>query len=191
MRHILSTLEINHLNQSNVNGTNFLSVSGPDGDNESSPSSHQPGEQIPACPANHSKIFIVHGHDNVKYELKNYLQNTLKCPEPIILSEVSQPGLTIIENFEQVADDAALVFVLVTPDDPQADSSLRARQNVIFELGYFLGKLGRKSGRVIILKKGAVEIPTDIQGILYIDIDHGIMAAGEHIRKAISNISPC
>lgn len=135
------------------------------------------------------KIFIVHGHDEVsKYELKNYLQNTLKLPEPVILSEVPGQGRTIMECFEEETEKAGIIFVLLTPDDFTDDHLARARQNVIFELGYFIGRLGRKSGRVIVLEKGDVEIPSDLSGILYIRIDHGIKAAGEDIRKAIEAV---
>ena len=135
------------------------------------------------------KIFIVHGHDEVsKYKLKDYLQNTLHYPEPVILSEVASCGRTIIESFEEETENAGLVFILLTPDDFMSDSSMRARQNVIFELGYFIGKLGRKSGRVILLLKGMVDITSDLNGILYIHIDNGIQEAGEEIRKAIEAI---
>lgn len=134
------------------------------------------------------KIFIVHGHDNVaKLELKNYIQNTLKLGEPIILAEKASIGLTIIEKFEKYASSCNLVFVLLTPDDVYG-SERRARQNVIFEMGYFLGKLGRKSGRVILLYKGNLDIPNDISGLIYINIDNGIEAAGEEIRREISAI---
>lgn len=134
------------------------------------------------------KIFIVHGHDRlVRMELKNYLQNKLKLPEPVILEENMSAGLTIVENFEKYASEAGLVFVLLTPDDFTGDS-VRARQNVILELGYFMGKLGRKSGRIIILCKGDVEIPSDLSGILYIRIDNGILAAGELIREALDRL---
>lgn len=132
------------------------------------------------------KIFIVHGHDEVSmYKLKNYLQNTLHYPEPVILSEVAGCGRTIIESFEEETENVGLVFVLLTPDDFMSDTSVRARQNVIFELGYFMGKLGRKSGRVIVLLKGDVDIPSDLSGILYIHVDNDIQEAGEKIRKAI------
>ncbi|MDE7333511.1 MAG: nucleotide-binding protein [Lachnospiraceae bacterium] len=135
------------------------------------------------------KIFIVHGHDEVsKYKLKDYLQNTLHYPEPVILSEVASCGRTIIESFEEETENAGLVFVLLTPDDFMSDTSMRARQNVIFELGYFIGRFGRKSGRVIVLLKGIVDIPSDLSGILYIHIDNGIQEAGEEIRKAINAI---
>lgn len=139
--------------------------------------------------------FIVHGHADVpKLELKNYIQNTLKLPEPIILHEQANLGRTIIEKFEDYAAASPLVFVLLTPDDLGADAATpndtkrRARQNVIFEMGYFLGTLGRESGRVLLLHKGPLELPSDISGLVYIDIANGIEAAGEAIRKEISHV---
>ncbi len=132
------------------------------------------------------RIFIVHGHDgNERYVLKDYLQNTLKYPEPVILSDTASRGRTIIECFEDETEHVGLVFVLATPDNSVNENSRKVRQNVIFELGYCMGKLGRKSGRVIVLQKGDVDIPSDLRGILYINIDNGIAAAGEQIRKAI------
>lgn len=137
---------------------------------------------------NNMKVFIVHGHENeTKLELKNYVQNTLKLGEPIILAEKASGGLTIIEKFEKYASGCNLVFVLLTPDDVYGTEK-RARQNVIFEMGYFLGKLGRKSGRVILLYKGDLDIPNDISGLIYINIDNGVEAAGEEIRREISTI---
>lgn len=141
------------------------------------------------------KCFIVHGHDDVKrLELKNYLQNTIGLMEPIILSEKASLGYTIIEKFEKYAGLANVVFVLLTPDDVVVEPSdpeakkMRARQNVIFELGYFLGKIGRKNGRVILLHSGPLELPTDIAGIVYIDISKGVPEAGEIIRRELEAI---
>lgn len=136
------------------------------------------------------KTFIVHGHDSeAKLSLKNYIQNTLKMDEPIILAEKASGGLTIIEKFEKYSENCNLVFVLLTPDDLYTqDGKSRARQNVILELGYFLGKLGRKSGRVILLYKGNLELPNDISGLVYINIDNGIEASGEEIRREINSI---
>ena len=140
------------------------------------------------------KSFIVHGHDDTsKLELKNYLQNVLKMPEPIILHEQPTMGRTIIEKFEAHSSNTDVVFVLLTPDDVGAVAQesnkmkRRARQNVIFEMVYFLGKMQRGSGRVILLHKGDIELPSDISGIIYIDITNGISAAGEDIRREISD----
>jgi predicted nucleotide-binding protein len=141
------------------------------------------------------QAFIVHGHnETVKLALKNYLQNTVNFPEPIILHEQPNVGRTIIEKFEDYAALSSLVFVLLTPDDIAAngddpdDFKRRARQNVIFEMGYFLGMLGRKSGRVLLLYHPPLELPSDLSGIVYIDISQGIEAVGEKIRREVQNV---
>lgn len=138
--------------------------------------------------------FIVHGHNEiVKLSLKNYLQNTLNYPEPIILHEQPNFGRTLIEKFEETSADSSIVFVLLTPDDivvakeGSNDERRRARQNVIFEMGYFLGALGRRSGRVILLYCGPLELPSDLSGVTYIDISNGIESAGEEIRREVDN----
>ena len=140
-------------------------------------------------------VFIVHGQDDqTKFQLKNYLQNTLKFPEPTILHEQPSLGKTIIEKFEHYAARADVVFVLLTPDDLIADpearneAKRRARQNVIFEMGFFLGKLQRTSGRVILLYKGKLELPSDISGLIYVDIGNGIESAGEIIRRELQDV---
>ena len=87
------------------------------------------------------KTFIVHGHDReLLFDLKDYLQNTLGLPEPVVLEQKPDGGRTIIEKFEEHAGEVDVAFVLMTPDDVGAGGTLgRARQNVLFELGYFLG----------------------------------------------------
>jgi len=139
--------------------------------------------------------FIAHGHDEkTVLELKNFLQNCLGFPEPVILRERPSLGKTLIEKLEGLAAYSHLAFVLLTPDDPPAgaddsnDGKRRARQNVIFELGYFLGLFGRESGRVFLLYKGPLELPTDLAGVVYIDISSGIDAAGENIRKELAHV---
>jgi predicted nucleotide-binding protein len=119
------------------------------------------------------KIFIVHGHDD---ELKETIARFIEKLDliPIILHEQANAGLTIIEKFEKYSD-VPYSIILMTPDDVgniKEDSStlnFRARQNVIFELGYFYGKLDRKNVCAII--KGDVERPSDNDGIIYIGYD--------------------
>lgn len=137
------------------------------------------------------RAFIVHGHDEVAlFQLKNYLQNVLGWQEPIVLREQANCGRTLIEKFEDFSTRVDCVFVLLTPDDPilakDTNQSRRSRQNVIFELGFFYGQFGRQSGRVIVLYKGPNELPSDIQGISWIAIDRGVEAAGEEIRREVS-----
>lgn len=119
-------------------------------------------------------MFIVHGHDNEAKETSARFLERLGL-QPVILHEQANAGRTIIEKFESYSDDIAFAVVLLTPDDVGAvatDASNlkpRARQNVIMELGYFMGRLSRL--RVCALYKGGVELPSDYQGVLYIEMD--------------------
>ncbi len=119
------------------------------------------------------KVFVVHGHDDAAmHGLARFLEEL--GLEAIILKEQPDQGRTIIEKFEDSATDVGFAVVLLTPDDlggsVKSDTpNARARQNVIFELGFFAGKLGR--GRVCLLRKGQVEIPSDLYGVIYTDMD--------------------
>lgn len=137
------------------------------------------------------RAFIVHGHDEkTLLELKDYIQNSLKWQKPIVLRDEPSSGKTIIEKFEDFASSVDYVFVLMTPDDViQDDKKIdkrRSRQNVIFEMGFFYGQFGRKSGKVIVLYEGPLELPSDIVGIIWVDISKGIKAAGEDIRRELN-----
>ena len=120
-----------------------------------------------------NQVFIVHGSDDgAKDAVARFL--TRLGLEPIVLHEQPNQGRTIIEKFEQYAK-VGFAVVLLTPDDSCADthqpgsSRPRPRQNVILELGFFLGNLGRD--RTCALRKGDVELPSDYSGILYISMD--------------------
>ena len=120
------------------------------------------------------KVFIVHGHDReAKAAVARFMERL--GLEAIILDEQASEGLTIIEKFEKHAKSVDFAIVLMTPDDVGApiekknDLKLRARQNVIFELGYFFHALGRK--RVCALYKEGVELPSDIYGVVYVLMD--------------------
>jgi predicted nucleotide-binding protein len=120
------------------------------------------------------KIFIVHGHNDAsKHELARILEKL--GLEPIILHEQPNGGKTLIEKIEDNTSDVGFAFILLTPDDKcesnrRTDS--RARQNVILELGYFMGKLGR--ARTCCLYKKGVKLPSDIHGIVYLEFEHNL-----------------
>ena len=117
----------------------------------------------------------MHGHDDeAKVTVARFLENLgIKAT---ILHEQANRGQTIPEKFEEHAADAGFAIILLTPDDvgasqdETADLKPRARQNVVLELGYFWGKLGR--GRMCVLYKEGVELPSDIHGILYVLLDN-------------------
>jgi predicted nucleotide-binding protein len=129
--------------------------------------------RIPERKSSSRDVFVVHGHDESAREtLARFIEKLgLRA---VILQEQPKGGRTIIEQLEEYSD-VGFAIVLMTLDDigvsvgETEESKLRARQNVIFEFGYFLGKLERN--KVRILRKGDVEIPSDLQGVLYIPMD--------------------
>lgn len=136
------------------------------------------------------RVFIVHGHDDESIrDLNRYVMSDLGFPKPTILKHEPSINHTVIEKLERYVNRLDLVFVLLTPDDEhiQEDGTRvwRARQNVVFELGYFIGALGRNTGRVIILYRGPVELPSDIAGIICIDISNGLKASSTEICREL------
>jgi hypothetical protein len=118
-------------------------------------------------------IFIIHGHDHgTKDSVVLFL--TRLGLNPIVLHEQANRGRSVIEKFEDYAS-VTYAVALLTPDDvgeakAKADKLRpRPRQNVLFEFGYFIGKLGRT--HVCGLMKGDVEIPSDYSGVLLISLD--------------------
>ena len=124
-----------------------------------------------------TRVFVVHGRDEgTKHTVARFLENNRL--RPVILGEQPDEGLTIIEKFEKHAQNVGFAVILLTPDDVGAlqgeENNLkpRARQNVILELGYFIGRLGRN--RVCALLRGDLEKPSDYHGVIYIPMDdHG------------------
>lgn len=137
------------------------------------------------------KVFVVHGHDEVaKTNLEVFLrENGL---EPIVLHRQADEGLTIIEKFEKHSD-VGYAFILLTPDEvsylkkdeglpnEERRTEFRARQNVIFEFGYFVGKLSR--ARVCCLYTGGVRVPSDLSGFIYKEYNKNIEEVGYSIIK--------
>lgn len=136
---------------------------------------------------NYRSVFIVHGQNEAKkLELHQFLTELGLLP--IILHEQSNQGNTIIEKFERDAPQCAFAFVLMTRDDKARAANAtaakwRARQNVILELGWFMAKLGRK--RVIILDQGELEIPSDIQGVVYFKFNKSVREVSDGILKEL------
>lgn len=137
------------------------------------------------------KVFVVHGRDDVaKTSLEVFLHEI--GLEPIVLHRQADEGMTIIEKFEKHSD-VDYAFILLTPDeiaylseeeskpDNDRQKELRARPNVIFEFGYFVGKLGRS--RVCCLYTGNVSLPSDVSGMIYKKYENSIEEAAYSIIK--------
>lgn len=124
---------------------------------------------------NKRKVFIVHGRDNeAKQEVSRFIEKI--GLEAIILHEQASSGMTIIEKIEHYSNDADFALVLYTACDhgrgvheSKIPPKNRARQNVVFEHGYLMAKLGREN--VCSLVKGDIETPNDISGVVYVSLD--------------------
>lgn len=120
------------------------------------------------------KVFLVHGRDSeAKNEVARFLDRI--GLEAIILHERPNVGRHLLTKFQEEAGDVGFAVVLITPDDtcsgPGEPQRSRPRQNVVFELGFFIGKFG--AARVAALVKGEVEKPSDFDGVGYITMDQG------------------
>jgi predicted nucleotide-binding protein len=121
------------------------------------------------------KVFVVHGRDNeAKQEVSRHIESL--GIEVIILHEKASSGMTIIEKIEHYSDDADFAIILYTACDhgrgiheKNVHPKNRARQNVVFEHGYLMAKLGREN--VCALVKGEIETPNDISGVVYVPLD--------------------
>jgi predicted nucleotide-binding protein len=121
------------------------------------------------------KVFVVHGRDNeAKQEVSRHIESL--GIEVIILHEQASSGMTIIEKIEHYSNEADFALVLYTACDlgrciteKKVHPKNRARQNVVFEHGYLMAKLGRKN--VCALVKGEIETPNDINGVVYVGLD--------------------
>lgn len=115
-----------------------------------------------------NKIFIVHGHNGeLKYSVARVVEK--QGIEVVILSEQANQGRTIIEKFEANSDVCGAICLFTADDVGKAkdapSESPRARQNVVLEAGYFIGKLGRN--HVVVLADSGIEIPSDLSGVVY------------------------
>jgi len=138
---------------------------------ELTPLESEPGPQPTRAGAESRKVFVVHGHDGEAREAVARFLVELDL-KPVILHQQPNQGRTIIEKVEDHGD-VAFAVVLLTPDDvggpKDGEQRPRPRQNVLLELGYFIGRLGR--AHVCALKRGEMELPTDFAGVVWESFD--------------------
>lgn len=138
-----------------------------------------------------NKVFIVHGHDNeTKQEVARFIESI--GLEAIILHEQASRSMTIIEKIEYYSSEVNFSIVLYTPCDKGRGAKEinilardRARQNVVFEHGYLMAKIGREN--VCALVKGEIETPSDISGVVYTSLD----ANGGWKTELIKELKAC
>lgn len=116
------------------------------------------------------RVFIVHGRDDaLRDSVRDYVE--AMGLEPVVLKDEVNEGRVLFEKFIEESDDAGFAIILMTADDygglKGSDSSPRARQNVVFEYGYFVGRLGRKN--VCVIMDSGIDCPTDLSGVVRIN----------------------
>ena len=124
----------------------------------------------PIEPLASRKVFIVHGRDeNAKNEVALFLKKI--GLEDIVLHQRPNRGRNLLSKFQEEAEGSSFAVILMTPDDDGGlaggPQQKRARQNVAFELGFFIGKLG--TPHVAALVVSGVEKPSDFDGICWIE----------------------
>jgi predicted nucleotide-binding protein len=146
------------------------------------------GEQPKQAEEKSDRVFIVHGHDQRAVDQTEILVHRFGLTPTILRNEPNQ-GNTVIEKFE-AHSKVGLAIVLLTPDDvgciaanAPAGLQARARQNVIWEWGYLVAKLGRPN--VICLYKTGVELPSDLHGLVTINISDDVRDSAEEIRREL------
>lgn len=134
-------------------------------------------------------VFIIHGHNEAKWRELSHLLSSEFNAIPIVLSEQANlGGSTIIEKFEKYANECSYAFAIFTPDDTinkDGESFLQARPNVIFELGWFYGKLGRERVCLILQEADNMKIYSDLDGVMQLRFRNSIDELFRPIREEL------
>ena len=149
---------------------------------------------IGALPIRHMRlrslpVMMVHGHDrNAVLEVKDFLRAKYPFIEPVMMALETLGGATLPEKFERLAAEARGAIAVLTPDDIgaalNASPQARARQNVVLEIGWFWGRLGR--GRCLLMSRGPLEMPSDLSGV---DCLEYIRSPREHFHSLMDFVA--
>jgi predicted nucleotide-binding protein/guanylate kinase len=138
------------------------------------------------------KLLIIHGHDFDRYRLTEWLRTALGLTDLLVMQQEFGSGRALPEKFESMAGEAHGAIAVATPDDVgrvvgSAPELLRARQNIWIEIGWIWGRLGRN--KLILLCKGNIEIPSDLQGMEYYRYNDSPLEVTESIRTFIHQLA--
>lgn len=153
--------------------------------------SSQIPEQGTVQPKRANSVFLVHGHNETMLAQVEAFLRKLKL-QPVILKDEPNKGQTIIEKLEFNAD-VGYAIVLLTADDEGKEKGApslgpRARQNAILELGYFMGRLGRR--KVCAICEKSVELPSDYSGVVYIESENWQLPLSKELHSAGLKFDP-
>ncbi|MBB5408589.1 putative nucleotide-binding protein [Paraburkholderia sp. HC6.4b] len=124
------------------------------------------------------RVFISHGRAKDWYEVQSFIERDLKLAT-LELAQEPNKGLTVLGKLEEAANQCDSAVIVMTGDDKDESGQLRARENVMHEIGYFQGKYGL--ARVVVLHEEGVNIPSNIQGLVYIPFPQGFIEAAKAV----------
>jgi len=138
------------------------------------------------------RLMLIHGHGSDRYELQVWLQRYSELCEVLVMQDEFGDGRSLPEKFEKVAYTADAAIAIATPDDIGGPvlgdiRTSRARQNVWLEIGWVWGRLGRSG--LLILCKGDLEIPSDLQGVEYYRYSQRPSENSEAVRSFVERVS--
>jgi hypothetical protein len=123
-------------------------------------------EEIMSLSQHPRRVFITHGHGLVWREVADFIEKECNPKLPILeLASRANKGRTIIEKLDEEAAFCSYAVVIMTGDDLTDDEEVRARENVVHEIGFFQGRYGRR--RVCLLHEEGVNIPSNLSGVAY------------------------
>ena len=141
-------------------------------------------------PIRSNKIFLIHGHaEGLLLELQEILEKRLGL-ECVILKKESNQGDSVIEKFERNAGECGYAFAILSTDDfiqKEGGNYFQARPNVLFEMGWFYGRYGRKN--VCLLKQKDVVMPSDLGGVICLEFTQKISEVYLEIEKELKTLS--
>lgn len=111
------------------------------------------------------KIFISHGRSVEWYKVQAYIEKDLNIPS-LELAQEPNLGRTVLQKLNEEAEKCSVAVIVMTGDDMAVDGEIRARENVMHEIGFFQGKYGLSN--VVLLHEAGVNIPSNIHGLVYI-----------------------
>lgn len=131
-------------------------------------------------------VFLIHGRSEDWRKVERFINKDLKY-KTVVLQEVYRSGETIVEKLESMLEDCDCAVAIMSPDDQMASGNYRARQNVIYEMGFCSGQLQRE--KLIVLKERSVEMHSDLHGLVYIPYENGyIESAYSHLRNGLDEL---
>lgn len=149
---------------------------------------HQ-NQTLKHLPIKSKKIFLIHGHaEGLLAELQDILEKKLGL-ECVILKKESNLGDSVIEKFERFAGDCGYAFAILSTDDlvqKKDGKYFQARPNVLFEMGWFYGRYGRKN--VCLLKQKEVVMPSDLGGVICLEFDQRIGEVFLELEKELTSL---